>query len=547
MRIQSKKRAYATTYQSQNQLVLDGFESPFDQKLRSDNRWVVLAKLIPWDEIVSIYLKHVPPASTGRPSLSPRIVIGSLIIKHLCNLDDRETVDQISENMYMQYFLGFTSFSNEPPFDPSLFVEFRKRIGMDQVNAINEKIAKLKADFESIKNVQNKIDHSDNPPFDNDFDKTSPDDYRDETSSDFSKDEDENSSINKGRVIMDATACPQDIAPPTDLNLLNDSREKLEELIDILYSQDLHQKKPRTYRKKARKLYLKVAQMKKKGVKNIRKANGQQLRFIKRDISIINSLLDVYEQHNLPFPLTFKELRYFWIVQTLYLQQQTMYDSHTNSIEHRIVSIHQPHVRPIVRGKATAHTEFGAKINLSLIDGISFLDELSWDAFNEGDHLIKYVRKYKKRFGFYPAEILADKIYCSRNNRKLLKNLNIKLIAKPLGRPSSDQALSIHVSPGERNPIEGKFGQGKTGYGLDRIKARLQNTSESWIALIILVLNLVKLAGVAAPSLLSNYLKIVFTFSAQYIKLWKMEFNQWNNCLSTRNAIPILNSNQIIV
>jgi IS5 family transposase len=538
MRIQPKKRAYATTYQSQNQLVIEGFESPFDQKLRSDNRWVVLAKLIPWDEIVSIYLKHVPPASTGRPSLSPRIVIGSLIIKHLCNLDDRETVDQISENMYMQYFLGFTSFSNEPPFDPSLFVEFRKRIGMDQVNAINEKIAKLKADFESIKNVQNKIDHSDNQSFDDD---------QDETNSDPSKDEDENSSINKGRVIMDATACPQDIAPPTDLNLLNDGREKLEELIDILYLQKLHQKKPRTYRKKARKLYLKVAQMKKKGVKDIRKANGQQLRFIKRDIRIINSLIDIYEQYNLPFPLSFKELRYFWIVQTLYMQQQTMYDNRTRSVEHRIVSIHQPHVRPIVRGKAKAHTEFGAKINLSLIDGISFLDELSWDAFNEGDHLIQYVEKYKERFGFYPAEILADKIYCSRNNRKLLKELNIKLIAKPLGRPTSDPALSIHVSPGERNPIEGKFGQGKTGYGLDRIKARLKNTSESWIALIILVLNLVKLAGVAAPSFLLTYLKNWFTFSAQYLLHGKINSNELNYYFTKQNIIPILYSNQVMI
>jgi hypothetical protein len=290
-----------------------------------------------------------------------------------------------------------------------------------------------------------------------------------------------------------------------------------------------------------------VAQMKKKSNKDIRKANGQQLRFVKRDIQTIHSMLDVYEQKKIPFPLSFKELRYFWIVQTLYKQQKTMYDHHARSIEDRIVSIHQPHVRPIVRGKAKAHTEFGAKINLSLIDGISFLDELSWDAFNEGDHLIQYVEKYKARFGFYPAEILADKIYCSRNNRKLLKGLHIKLIAKPLGRPSSDPALSIHVSPGERNPIEGKFGQGKTGYGLNRIKARLKNTSESWIALIILVLNLVKLAGVAAPSLLLTYLKIVFTFSAQYLKLWKMEFILWIICLSLRNTIPILDSNRFIV
>lgn len=547
MRTHPKKRAYATTYQSQNQLVLEGFESPFDQKLRSDNRWVVLANLIPWDEIVGIYLKHVPPASTGRPSLSPRIVIGSLIIKHLCNLDDRETVDQISENMYMQYFLGFTSFSNEPPFDPSLFVEFRKRIGMDQVNAINEKIAMLKAEFESIKKDSEKKDELDNHDLDHHKDEHSSGEEQEKMNKSMHKGEEEESHNNKGRVIMDATACPQDIASPTDLNLLNDGREKLEELIDILYSKELHFKKPRTYRKKARKFYLHVAQMKKKSNKDIRKANGQQLRFVKRDIQTIHSMLDVYEQKKIPFPLSFKELRYFWIVQTLYNQQKTMYDHHARSIEDRIVSIHQPHVRPIVRGKAKAHTEFGAKINLSLIDGISFLDELSWDAFNEGDHLIQYVEKYKARFGFYPAEILADKIYCSRNNRKLLKGLHIKLIAKPLGRPSSDPALSIHVSPGERNPIEGKFGQGKTGYGLNRIKARLKNTSESWIALIILVLNLVKLAGVAAPSLLLTYLKIVFTFSAQYLKLWKMEFILWIICLSLRNTIPILDSNRFIV
>ena len=105
-----------------------------------------------------------------------------------------------------------------------------------------------------------------------------------------------------------------------------------------------------------------------------------------------------------------------------------------------------------------------------------------------------YIEKYKVRFGCYPKEVLADKIYCTRFNRSGLKEKGIKLLAKPLGRHS---ALQNHVSPGERNPIEGKFGQAKTGYGLNRIKARLKTTSESWIASIILVLNLVKLAGVA--------------------------------------------------
>lgn len=109
------------------------------------------------------------------------------------------------------------------------------------------------------------------------------------------------------------------------------------------------------------------------------------------------------------------------------------------------------------------------------------------------------VEKYKNRFGFYPAEVLADQIYCTRQNRTQLKLLGIKLIAKPLGRPSA-QAVKIHLSPGERNPIEGKFGQAKVAYGLNKIRAKLSSTSTSWIAAIALVLNLVKLTRQALVS-----------------------------------------------
>jgi len=177
-----------------------------------------------------------------------------------------------------------------------------------------------------------------------------------------------------------------------------------------------------------------------------------------------------------------------------------MFEAGSHQIEHRIVSIDQPHVRPIVRGKARAKTEFGAKIHLSLVDGFSFLDTISWDAFNEGSHLTDYVENYKKRFGFYPAKVLADQIYCTRENRKWLTDKNIQLAAKPLGRPSA-KAVAYHVRPGERNPVEGKFGQAKNAYGMNRIRARLKNTSQSWIASIILVLNLVKLAGMALACL----------------------------------------------
>ena len=511
-----KKCAPTPLYVSPNQLSLDCFKTPFEKHLNFKNRWIVLAHLIPWDEVCNLYLRHVGFSDTGRPPLNPRVVLGSLIIKHICNLDDRETVDQISENIYMQYFLGYSSFTSEAPFDASLFVEFRKRLGMDTLNAINEKIASLKTHLET-KEKQTTATTDLKTPSDQDSNgdellmKPQPEAEEKKATpvTELEPLPDNNSKPaepkNKGRIILDATACPQDIAYPTDLDLLSDARKKSEELIDKLYSPARHEKKPRTYRKIGRKLYLKTAQKKNKSRKQIRKAVGSQLRLLKRNLKSINHLLDAYRE----IPLNPMDYKYLLVINTFYEQQQQMYDSRSHRIEDRIVSIHQPHVRPIVRGKSQAKVEFGAKIHLSVIDGISFLDELSWDAFNEGSHMMDYVEKYFQRFGCYPRELLADQIYCTRANRAALKEKGIKLLAKPLGRPS---AVQVHVSPGERNPIEGKFGQAKTAYGLNRIKARLRDTSESWIASIILVLNLVKLAGAALPCLI---VKLMLSFSAK--------------------------------
>jgi hypothetical protein len=510
---QRKKRASAPDYVSPNQLTLEGFETPFEQSLNPKNRWVVLARLIPWDEICNLYLKNVGIKTTGRPPINPRIVIGSVIIKHMCNLDDRETVDQISENVYMQYFLGYPSFTNQAPFDASLFVEFRKRLGLEQLNAINERIISLKT---------NRGLHPNDAPKGSKEEGTLKTDSESEDHSPPHQGESKRAdypTANKGRLLMDATACPQDIAYPTDLNLLSDARKKSEYLIDLLYDPDFHEKKPRTYRREARKRYLKTAQKKSKSRKSIRAAVGGQLRYLSRNLRSINKLLDTYDQ----IPFEDSDYKYWLVINTLYQQQKEMYDSRTHHVDHRIVSIHQPHVRSIVRGKSQAKVEFGAKIHLSLVEGISFLDEVSWEAFNEGSHMMGYVEKFKKRFGHYPKEVLADQIYCNRANRQALQLLGIKLIAKPLGRPP---AVSNHLRPGERNPIEGKFGQAKTAYGLDRIRARLMGTSESMIASIILVLNLVKLAGMGVLCLIDT---IMVSFSAQLLSFlimpenWKIE------------------------
>jgi hypothetical protein len=176
------------------------------------------------------------------------------------------------------------------------------------------------------------------------------------------------------------------------------------------------------------------------------------------------------------------------------------------------VNIHQAHVRPIVRGKDGKKVEFGSKLQVSLINGFTVINLLSWDNFNEGQFLLKSIEDYKDRMGYLPKEVFADMIYCNRENRKLLKELGIILRAKPLGRPRKE-TLSNQLRPGERNPIEGKFGQAKVAYGLDNIRAKLKTTSESWIASITLVLNLINLVRLAPYCL---YRKI------QLLLLWKI-------------------------
>lgn len=504
MALATKKRASKLAYQSLTQLTIDGFETPFVQKLDAGNRWVKLALLIPWDQIVGVYLKQLHNQTIGASSINPRVILGAVMIKHLKNLSDEETILEIQENVYLQYFIGYSSFSMQAPFDPSLFVEIRNRLGAAQLGQINEQIVSLyHQGIESRQQNQADSRPGKGPPqvpengndANNEFDTNGlavSQAHQASGESDGKSTPIQPEITHKGRLLIDATACPQDIAYPTDLNLLNDGRLKSEQLIDLLYRSDILPKKPRTYRQEARKNYLRFAKNRQLSRKQVRKAVAVQLRYLRRNLGYIHTLLDGYQT----IPLKPREYKYLLVIEELYRQQLQMWNERSHSIEHRIVSIHQPHVRPIVRGKARHKTEFGAKLHLSLVDGFAFVDHLSWEAYNEGTLLSDSVKQYKSRYGFYPKEVLADQIYCNRENRRKLNELHIRLLAKPLGRPTA--VNQEHVRPGERNPIEGKFGQAKTGYGLDKIRARLSQTSLSWIASIVLVLNLVNLARVAS-------------------------------------------------
>ena len=206
------------------------------------------------------------------------------------------------------------------------------------------------------------------------------------------------------------------------------------------------------------------------------------------------------------------------VVSELYRQQRKMHERRLRSVSGRIVSIAQPHVRPIVRGKAGVPTEFGAKVSVSLVDGYCFLEKLSWDPYNEGGEIISHIEEYKKRFGYYPESVHADRIYRTRENRAFCQDRGIRISGPPLGRPPKDreqyrdnlkQALADER---DRIAIEGAFGVGKRRYGLGRIKAKLQETSETSISLTVLVMNLEKSLRVLLLSIFRFLQKGCFFF-----------------------------------
>ena len=533
--------------QSQRQLTLSGFDWPFQTTLDAENRWVKMGRCIPWDELAKAYYENMS-ATEGRPAKDARLVIGAVIIKHKLCLSDRETVEQVQENPYLQYFVGLTGYTTKKPFTPSLFVKIRARMGSDifdvfqkaVIEAVARKgaaIADKTASSSVTTSSTEKKDTTDAPELGQtpDIAESKNGEPTDQQSAPVAKvDSTDGEAItvpksneaievvvpnstetapekteeipHEGKLILDATVAPQAIRYPTDLSLLNEARELTEKIIDTLYPHTALSKKPRTYRKKARSAYLSIVKRKRPGAKLMRRGIKQQLQYLRRNLGHIARLMDIFPSGQ-QLPLPHWLMRRYWVIQHLYTQQWEMYQNRSRRCDDRIVSISQPYVRPIVRGKVDKPVEFGAKLSVSLTqDGIARVDALRWDAFHEGHDLPEQVEAYRKHHHAYPEVVIADTIYGSRENRRYLKERGIRFAGKPLGRPKKvteenkeelkRQKAQRREEYLQRIPIEGKFGQGKNGYRLNYIRAKRADTAAAWINSIFLVMNLLILVEV---------------------------------------------------
>ncbi len=173
----------------------EDFVLPFEGQLSEDNRWLIMAELIPWKEFEDEYARLFDQ-KIGAPAKSFRMALAALIIQEKLGTTDRETVAQIQENPYLQYFIGLSKYSNNLPFNSSMMVYFRKRINREMIDKINRAMVKNE--------IKKKLEEE--------------------------QEESETNNQNRGKLILDASCSPADIAFPTDLGLLNKARKKAQNL-----------------------------------------------------------------------------------------------------------------------------------------------------------------------------------------------------------------------------------------------------------------------------------------------------------------------------
>ena len=445
------------------QISFTDFNQSCGMQLDPNNEWVILADSMDWGKWEGDYAKNFN-SSKGNPAKSFQMVLGALLIQKRKGLSDRKLVKEITENPYLQYFMGMPSFSKEPPFTAPALVYFRKRLNVEMINQIND-------DY---------LETADPTP-----------EHSGENESERAKEANQiHENGNKGTLIMDATCSPSNIRYPQDFSLLNEAREKLEKMIDFFHETFHPWKKPRTYREVARKDYLELAKSKKRTEKKIRATVRKMLGYVKRDLGY----LERYMENGYALPEKF--INNYLVILELYRQQKYMYDNKVKRVENRIVSISQPYIRPIVRGKTKTPTEFGAKYDVSIDEkGHARLEKISFEPYNEGCELQDAIERYKERTGKYPGRVLVDQIYRTRDNRAYCKERGIEMSGPKLGRPGKESRKSSkkeYQDNTDRIEVERFFSRDKRSFGAGLIMTKLDSTTLASIALSVLAANIFK-------------------------------------------------------
>ena len=295
----------------------------------------------------------------------------------------------------------------------------------------------------------------------------------------------------------DATCYESEMRYPTDQKLLWECCEKAYSIMCTV-CQRLGIHRPRTK-------FLDVEKANLAYVKQRKHSKSQQRKIIRRLIRLLGKILQEIRKtcrnhDDMEDVLTVKEKNVMEIITKVYRQQKNHFENNNprESIPDRIVSISKPYVRPIVRGKEVKNVEFGAKCNNILVDGISFIEKLSFNAFNEGTRLEHCIKMHKRLFKVDAKKIGGDTGYAGTANRNLCKEMGIQTSFVNRGRPSAEMQEKDYVRQElarvRATAMEGSFGTQKEHYAMRRIKAKKKKTEILYIFFGIHTANVVHLA-----------------------------------------------------
>ena len=443
---ESKNHQYSFTH--------DWFVVP---KLDENHELVKISKTINWltlsDKLAQFYCPD-----NGRPAKPSRAKVGLLILKHLYHLSDDDLVDLIKRDLYAQYLCD-VSFSEAVKFiHPTTLVKFRKKIGLSGIKLIEEEVLNS---LKRAKLLKNKI------------------------------------------LVCDTTVVPSNIAYPTDISLLEKVRAKAVGYLEK--ARQFGSGACRTYKRTARKIFITYQKIRHHTIQSRRRAQRKILQFSKRNVAQLKNALEEISQKTDNSLNKVKER-----VQEQFLKQaQAFLTTASNIVEQqkniykrlpvkeRIVSAHQSHLRPMVRGKYPVEVEFGPKILLNLKNNFLFLEHISFSNVSDSQLLDISLKGYQERFGYLPTQLAADRGFWSKDNRQLAQDYGIKKIAIEnkgkssylKGKPFRERLRRL------RCKIEAKISLSKRRYGLDRIRYTMPQGEEMWVRLGLIAMNLKTSAG----------------------------------------------------
>jgi len=413
---------------------------PYSGQIDQNNRWIKLSELVPWERLEVIYLRHFHSEKYAKVKKC-RLMMGLLLGQMMLEQSNVQIVEYFHENPYYQYFCGQSTFipkGKKAIIHHSLLSKRRSRLGKAYMSEFEKEILEVLKEKGLVKGQ---------------------------------------------KLILDATVFPANITYPSDIKLLNVSREYCcDTILKVKNSLD-PKRRIRTYRDSAKKVARHFQKTKKKSKAFIRKTRKQMLQYLKRNIRQLEQLLDELDFKIRKGTNTLKE----WVIsdikkhlhtaQTIYAQQFEMARTKGRRVANRIVSFKQPKIRPIIRGKEGKNVEFGVKAHVAIVDGFAMLNDCEFDPYHEGIRLSQSLDKHNTRFERNPDLVLADQLYANRDNRDLLKSQGIEHSFRPVGRPPNisdkekkKQRATFKKHQGERNHIEGLFGTLKSHYHLDKIR-----------------------------------------------------------------------------